>query len=234
MKQKLKRPLMGFEPNFIKIIEETVERVRNLVSAMHSKMWEIGKVLDEEIKKVPEKLRRNELGQNSEYSFYEKIADKLENEITPQHLKSCVLFYRKYPDLQKRVEKTGLTSTHYERLSHLSEKEAEKFEKRAIEQKWTVKELRENAFERKIEIIQTESLEAYRDFSNSLTDMEDSLERLMKSKTEGVLNKAQIDGIARSLWIFIHSWLPKTVKWLDREGAVIDPDFKRYVKKVSG
>lgn len=227
---KTKKKYLGSEPTeYFSVVKETCERLRNIVNAVNSSMWQMGQILSESIEELDIK------GDNLKISkFYEDIRKNLDVEVTTDFLSACIRFYKRYPDLQKRVEKTGLTATHYERLSHIPEREAVRYEKKASEEKWTVRDLRERAFERKVEIIQTEAIESYRDFSNSLTDLEDSLERLKKSKVQGVLSKAQIDGIARSLWIFVHSHLPRVVKWLEEQNAIIDPDFKKYVKKVSG
>jgi len=225
-KQKLKLKGVGLKPtSYWELIAEAVEKIRNLVHSMTNKMWEIGKVLDEQIKKFPEKQYKG-----GEFDFYNDVSEKLEIEVTPQHLKDCVSFYRRYPDLQEKVKETGLTPTHYERLSHLPIKEAEKFEKKAVEMKWTVRELREKAFPQRIELNISDTIENYHEFVDNLTGLEDTMEKLRKSKLEG-LSKSQIDGMARSLYVLIIQAIPKFVEFLMKHDAKIDPNFRKYVEK---
>jgi hypothetical protein len=228
-KLKLKKKLMGFEPRtYLSIIKRTCEKLRNIVNAVNSSMWQMGKILSEALKELG--IERTQKETWEIHQFYEDVRKNLDVEVTTNFLGECVKFYERYPDLQNRVEKTGLTATHYERLSHLPEKEAKKYEQKAVEMKWNVRELREKAFPQRLEIKISDVVERYNEFVDALTGFESAMEELRKSGVKG-LTQNQIDGMARSVYVLILSSMPKFVKFLMKNDAKVDPQFKAYVDK---
>jgi len=226
---------MGSKPkDYLAIVGETVEKIRYMVNAMTSKMWEIGRVIDDQLKKMNKESwvreRDKETGQFLEGNFYEDVAKKLNSDVTTEHLRNCTTFFRRYPDLAERVKKTGLSPTHYERLSHLTRDDAEKFEKIASEEKLTVKELREKAMPRRVVLNISEVEDTYHDFANNLIGLEEAMEKLSKSELS-ILTKTQINGMVRSIFIFMTKSIPRFVAKLEEEGGKLDPNFKKYIER---
>lgn len=230
--QKIKKKTKMSE--YFSRVAETVKRLRNIVNAMTNKMWEIGKILDEQVQEFKKSgkygMRDPITGKFLEGSFYVDIAKELNNDVTPAHLSSSVRFYRRYPDLADRIRKTGLSPTHYERLSHVSVKVADKFEKVASDEKLTVRQLKEKILPKRIDIQLSEVEEVYSDFVSALVNLEEAMEKLSKADLK-VLSKTQKNGMARSTYVLMTRFVPRFVVHLGEEGAKLDPTFKKYVEK---
>ena len=236
MLQKLKtKREMGSKPkDYLAMVGETVEKIRYMVNAMTSKMWEIGRVIDEQLAKLQKepwvRERDKETGQFLEGNFYEDVAKKLNSDVTTEHLRNCTTFFRRYPDLAERVQKTGLSPTHYERLSHLTKDDAEKYEKIASEKKLTVKELREQAMPRRVVLNISEVEDTYHEFTDNLIGLEEAMEKLSASELS-VLTKTQINGMLRSVFIFMTKFIPRFAVHLEEKGGKLDPNFKKYIER---
>lgn len=226
MAQKLKMKVGSKPTNYLSIVKKTCERLRNIVNAVNSSMWQMGEILSESLEEMD--IGKNDLADI--HDFYEDVRKELDVEVTTTFLGDCITFYRRYPDLQKRVERTGLTATHYERLSHVPEKEAVRFEQKAVEHKWNVRELREKAFPKRPEIKISDVVERYNEFVDSLTALESAMEEVRKSGVKG-LSQNQIDGMARSIYVLVLNSVPRFVKFLIKNDAKVDPRFKAYVEK---
>lgn len=220
-KQKLKQKKKYRK--FFEVCKETAKAINGTYREMTNKMWEIGKVIAE---------KRKEINPKYASGFLAGIANEMKEDVTPQTLGRCERFYNKFPDLYMRMDKSGLAATHYRIMSErdLSEKEIEHYEERASKEDWSTRELTER-LPHKIEIPTPESLEAYNDFTSALTELESSFARLRKAKVRGILSQNQINGLARSTWVFVRMQLPRIVIWLERHDAKIDPNMKRYVRK---
>ena len=82
--------------------------------------------------------------------------------------------------------------------------------------------------ERKIDIKHPE--EAYYNFTNALTNLEDAIEKLQKTDMSA-LSKNQKDGMGRSLYVFMATTLPKFMRFLIDNEIGVDPRFEEYLKK---
>jgi len=221
MKQKLKQKKYK---KFFDVCKETAKLINGAYREMTNKMWEIGKIIAE---------KREEVNPKYGSGFLAGIANEMKENVSIVHLGNCERFYSRFPDLLHRCNKSGLSPTHYIALAKrdLTNDEINKYENLASEKEWSVRELENQLPTKRVEILKAEAIEAYEQFVTSLTKLEAGFERLKKSKVKGVLSQNQINGIARSLWVFLRVQLPKIIDFLDRHDAKLDPIFKKYVRK---
>jgi len=150
MKQKLKKIFRSF----VEICEETARLINGKYREMTNKMWEIGKIITKKRKEIYPKYGEQ---------FLAGIAERMESHPTPRHLAECERFYNRYPDLQTRVIQSGLSPSHYQRLSRLYDEKKRNFlEKIAIKKNLSVRELEEKIYPEK-EYVQPDGIADYLD-----------------------------------------------------------------------
>ena len=196
-----------------RIREEFVGPTKELSQSVISETIGLPK---EERKKVIEKAAKEELGGRS----VRKIVSVIKK--SPESIKKAVLEKDLEPEIAERIMEIERPSIR------------EKVLEKAIEGRITPSMVHEEA--RKIELQERKLViehpeEAYYEFTDSLTSLEDAMEKLEKMKIRGVLSKNQIDGMARSLYVFMSTTFPRFVKFLMDNEAKVDPRFVEYIKK---
>ncbi len=200
---------------------ETANKISTLAKETFSKMWTIGKILVTEKQKVNPKFKG---------AFYRTVVEKINQDLSTDQLYQCARFYEKYPDFESRASKTGLSGSHYLQLSKLSDKEKrDKFEKKAIEKKWTRNELADNIFEPTFKPDIPNFEQYHEDFNSAFTQMRDNLK--LMSKNLKLYPDVDRDEVATTLYVFFLTTLPPILERFVKANAKVHPLLKKMIEK---
>jgi len=251
MKQKLKKKIEGIVYGS-KEWEDAVKKVAEMLDSIDKFFWEIGMIAVRIPAMFPEWKSSKLKNFNQEFTPLQQFAIEVQKQT--KRYKDWKSAYTRISQARALVQEyldeetgkleieEGLPINHHVVASKLipskdipvKGKTRKEWLQEAKEKQWSARELAE-AIQPERYRLEYESVEGrYFEFKDSLEKLEETMDWFVENGYEG-LSQTRKNGMVRSLFVFVKSYLPRFLKHIEEEGdAKLDPLFRKFVEKIMG